>query len=295
MNVSDVIQARQHLNLENVRSMQNCYLVSVEINIIDGVAERIQRYLLWFLCNWYIDSLNRSEQINGQLSDLSNCLLRTSHFHDRSRAGRGVYTSMSDSIIAVKFEFFCWNFHETRERWIDDSFYGNISTIEWKEPKSPVFHLFAFSSAMTLTTLSLSSKFRWQCRYDGFLFVSVAFSDNFMVSFLYIFLIFLCLHYQLKLINKISIHFSGSWQRNTWSHSWSTATMPREGMERSITACDKIETMLRTFVGIGANSSETFRATSWWSFESYTAFRNTTGVGETVGRDTGICIKIWRI
>lgn len=59
--------------------------------------------------------------------------------------------------------------------------------------------------------------------------------------------------------------------------------MPRKGMERSITACDKIEKMLRTFVGVGENRSETIRATSWRSFESYTTFGNTTGFGETVG------------
>ncbi len=68
--------------------------------------------------------------------------------------------------------------------------------------------------------------------------------------------------------------------------------MPRKGMERSIAACDKIETMLRTFIGTGANSSETIRATSWRSIKSYTTFGNTTGIGETVGRNIGICIEI---
>lgn len=66
-------------------------------------------------------------------------------------------------------------------------------------------------------------------------------------------------------------------------------------MERSITSCDKIEKMLRTFFGIGENSSEAIRATSWRSFESYTAFGNTTGFGETVGRNFRICIEIRRI
>lgn len=71
--------------------------------------------------------------------------------------------------------------------------------------------------------------------------------------------------------------------------------MPRKGMECSITACDKIETLLRTFAGIGESSSETIRATSRWPFESYTAFGNTTSIGETVGRNIGIRVEIRRI
>lgn len=81
--------------------------------------------------------------------------------------------------------------------------------------------------------------------------------------------------------------FLGRWQGDPGGDC--RPPMSGQGVDSRSPTGDQIKALLRTLFGIGTDSAETIGAVSGRTIESHTTPRNTTGAGQTVGRDFRVC------